>query len=111
MPSGHRLAIHRCCSLTRIHIRCIKDMQPEVPSLELHEHPAELGPGDRLAINNDQRNLAVLLLVPFDPAAYRHIPDREPSIGDVAPLGVLLRQTATDSAEEPRERASRFSLS
>ena len=51
------------------------NLQFEVPTFEAHQHAAKIFPGDLPALNNNERHVAILGIVPFDPSPYDAICD------------------------------------
>jgi hypothetical protein len=64
--------------------RDIRDCQLELCSLVAHQHAAKLVPVDLSAIDDQQRQLAVIDVVPLDPVAH------DPTVGDLQSVVAIL---------------------
>ena len=53
----------------------VADCYAELPALEAHQHAPQFVPRHFLTVDNEQRNSAILRLIPFDSAAYHLVGD------------------------------------
>jgi hypothetical protein len=53
----------------------VPDVQLELPTFEAHQHSAKVLPGDLSPINDEDRHVAILGVVPLDPPPYDTIRD------------------------------------
>lgn len=58
----------------------VKNVQPELPTFEAHQHTTKLLPRDLSAINNEDRQAAIVVVVPLNSAPYDTISDLQAKI-------------------------------
>src|SRR6516162_6541732 len=76
------------------------NLQFEVPTFEAHQHAAKIFPGDLPAVNNNERHVAILGVVPFDPSPYD-------AICDLQAMFLLGEMFRGEGAADPLDQAAK----